>query len=66
MHRMNLRVPVAVAFPATLSAMVRMTAAMVLMRWHVLHPPALPASSSVETRLASQPAGSVTMMSTAR
>lgn len=63
---MSLRVPVAVAFPATLSAMVRMTAGMVLMRWRVRHPPALPASSSVETRPASQPAGSVTTMSTVR
>lgn len=63
---MSLRVPVAVAFPATLSAMVKMTAVMVLMRWRVRHPPALPASSSVETRPASQPAGSVTTMSTVR
>lgn len=65
-RQMSLHVPVAVAFPATLSAMVRMTAVILLMRWRVLHPPALPTSSSVETHPASRPAGSVTTMSTVR
>lgn len=65
-RQMNSPVPVAVAFPATLSAMVRMTAATVLMSWSVRRPPVLPVSSSAETRPASQPAGFVTMMSTVR
>lgn len=66
MPQMNSPVPVAVAFPATLSAMVRMTAATVPMSWTVHRPPALPVSSSAETHPASQPAGFVTMMSTVR
>lgn len=66
MLQLSSRVPVAVAFPATLSAIVRMTVVTVPMSWTVLRPPALPVSSSAETHPASLPAGSVMMMSTVR
>lgn len=66
MLQLSSLVPVAVAFPTTLSAMGRTTVVTVPMSWTVLRPPALPPSSSVETHPASLPAGSVMMTSTAR
>lgn len=65
-RQMSSRVPVAAASPATLCVMVRTTVATARMRWSVHRPPAVPVSSSVETPHASQPAGYVMMMLTAR
>lgn len=60
------RAPAGAASPVTLCATVRTTAATARTRWRARRPPAAPVSSSVETPLASRPAGCVTTTSTAR